>query len=114
LYAPMAAAVWPAQLPDCCKNGMCPMRMHHATAARNQNMPMDCAHQMSHMPACSLSCCHPAEKAAVSPRIFVLPQMEPLAGPSEALAPSILMSAAEILRFSDPPSPPPRIPLLAR
>jgi hypothetical protein len=108
LYAPTAAAAWPTQSTDCCKNGMCSARVHHTQATPHEAMPMDCGHDMSVTAACSLSCCHTTDKPAVSPHIFVLPQVQDLAGPSEAVAPGQILKFSEVMRFLAPPSPPPR------
>jgi hypothetical protein len=110
LFAPLAGAAWSSYSGSCCTSGQCPIKSHHHqhSSPASEN-PMDCGHEMPGMAACSMSCCHNLDHAAISPGLFVLP------GPITVSAPSILKSPIDLrepmnfLRSLKPLSPPPRL-----
>lgn len=69
---------------------------------------MDCGHEMPGMAACSMSCCHDAERTAIAPGMFVLPAPVTVSAPT-IYAPFVhLHEAQNFLRSFKPLSPPPR------
>jgi hypothetical protein len=109
LYAPLAGAAWASRQMACCASGQCPIPAHHhqKTPAAPANH-MDCGHEMAGMTACSMSCCHDADRSLIASTAFVLP---PSAASAEATAiksPIELTKPLDFPRSIEPLSPPPR------
>jgi hypothetical protein len=109
LYAPLAGAAWSSHQSACCMSDQCPIPAHH-----HQKTPgapgnhMDCGHDMTAMMACSMSCCHDADRSLAASITYVLP-------PSVAVPVSVAIDSpvklAKLLDFPrsiEPLSPPPR------
>jgi hypothetical protein len=102
----------------CCTGDQCPIHgNHHSTQKRvtqkSDDVPMDCGHEghdMSKMLACSMSCCHTVEQAAVHAYLFLLTPVSL----STALAPqslaSVTLTTTRISPVFAPLAPPPESP----
>src|SRR6266852_703288 len=110
LYAPFAAAGWPAHSMACCTGDHCPIREHHhRKAPAAPNTAEDCDHTTSGLTACTMSCCHPNARLLVASITFLLPSLAPVPAPTPATRPSAWRSQLEFSRSVEPPSPPPRL-----
>jgi hypothetical protein len=96
----------------CCSGNHCPIAAHHHSAAKTEEAPMDCNHNMSDRAAslrtCSMSCCSTTEQSALHAQVFVLsPDLAPLSFVRLSEAVPFLSYDEEIGVFS-PLSPPPK------
>src|SRR6266852_1820738 len=109
LYAPLAGAAWSSYQSACCMSGQCPIPGHHhqKTPAAPANH-MDCAHDMSGMMACSMSCCHDSDRSLVTPVAFMLPLSITVAPSAAVTSPIELAKPLDFPRSIEPLSPPPR------
>jgi hypothetical protein len=110
LFAPLVSAAWSSYTGSCCTSGQCPIKSHHHQhSSPASETPMDCGHEMPGMAACSMSCCHNLDHAAIAPGLFVLPAQVTLSA-STIFAPCAnLREPQNFLRSTKPLSPPPRI-----
>lgn len=114
LYAPLAGAAWSSHQMACCTSGQCPIPAHHhqkAPAAPANHM--DCGHDMPGMTACSMSCCHDADRSLIASIAFVLPSSMADAAAVEIKSPIDLAKPLDFPRSIEPLSPPPRLVLAA-
>jgi len=115
LYTPHAVAAWMAYGAPCCASGQCPIKEHHHHQApvgdSNQadSHHMDRGHDMASMTACSMSCCHNPESAAVASVIFVLPLPFELSAPASSASGIVSLHSQDSPRSIEPLSPPPRL-----
>jgi len=109
LYAPLAGAAWSSYQSACCMSGQCPIPGHHhqKTPAAPANH-MDCAHDMSGMMACTMSCCHNSDRSLVTSIAFVLPPSVTVAALAAIKSPVELAKPLDFPRSIEPLSPPPR------
>jgi hypothetical protein len=109
LFAPLVGTAWSSYSGICCTSGQCPIKSHHHqhSSGASEN-PMDCGHEMPGMAACSMSCCHNLDRAAVSPGLFLLPSPVTISGPSILKSPIDPLEPQNFLRSTKPLSPPPR------
>jgi hypothetical protein len=109
LFAPLAAAAWSSYVGACCTSGQCPIKGHHHqhSPAAPENL-MDCSHKMPGMAACSMSCCHNPERAAIASGMFVLPAPVTVSAPTISAPFVHLHEPQNFLRSFKPLSPPPR------
>lgn len=109
LYAPLAGAAWSSYQMACCRSGQCPIPAHHhqkaPAAPANQ---MDCGHDMPGMTACSMSCCHDADRSLIASIAFVLPSSMAAAAAVVIKSPIDLAKPLDFPRSIEPLSPPPR------
>jgi hypothetical protein len=96
-------------LPNCCNGKVCPMHLKHSVPANNsRHSHMDCEHEESGLPSCSMSCGHTEDAGPQNVAPFILPnesQTFELLDVQNAL----LHSPATSLEFSiGPLTPPPR------
>src|SRR6266404_8713573 len=110
LYAPLAGTAWSWYQASCCTSDQCPIAgHHHQKAPAAPSNQMDCGHDMPGMMACSMSCCHDAERSMVSAIAFVLPSPVVVvapAGSKSLIEPAKLL---DFLRSLEPLCPPPRL-----
>src|SRR6202007_2914182 len=64
LHAPVVCFAWAARGMDCCTGELCPVAQHHHRKASTRDA--DCGHSLGALPACSMSCCPTAERAAMT------------------------------------------------
>jgi hypothetical protein len=114
LYAPLAGAAWSSYQMACCRSGQCPIPAHHhqKTPAAPANH-MDCGHDMPGMTACSMSCCHDADRSLIASIAFVLPSSMAAAAAVVIMSPIELAKPLDFPRSIEPLSPPPRLVLAA-
>lgn len=112
LQSPVLAAVAIAS-GLCCSGDYCPVAAHHQRAAKTEDMPMDCDHNMDHgarkIHSCSMSCCDTAERSAVHSSVFLVSPVVQLAyfnPPAEAVS---ALDAGKASVYSAPLSPPPKL-----
>jgi hypothetical protein len=109
LQAPFVRAAWISSTVGCCMGDHCPIPGHHHKSAKMENeMPMDCGHNMSKISDCKISCCKTADETAISVQQFVMPDLQiaqilPCATPE-----TVRFVPQMISRFDEPQSPPPR------
>jgi hypothetical protein len=124
LWSPLWAAAWQAKATACCDGGMCAVHGHakpepkSQRAAEPSGSPMECEHQSgvkayAGMTNCSLTCCHDANPALTAAVVFLLPQQARISQPADSLKLKASSAVMETGLVFDPPSPPPRIPLLS-
>jgi hypothetical protein len=114
LYGPLAAAAWSSHVMACCTNNHCDIPRHHHN--KPQELPasdaagaMDCAHDMSGMTACSMSCCQDPDRPVVTAVVFVLPHPAFALGAMPVTRANDARRSIEIPRAIEPLSPPPRL-----
>jgi hypothetical protein len=109
LYAPLAGAAWSSHQSACCMSDQCPIPAHHhqKTPAAPANH-MDCGHDLTAMMACSMSCCHDADRSLAASIAFVLPPSVPVAAPAVIKSSIELAKPLDFPRSIEPLSPPPR------
>ena len=111
LQAPVMAGLLIAS-GACCAGEHCPITAHHHGAAKTEEAPMDCGHNMDHNSAsvrsCSMSCCNTAEQAAVHSNVFVLSLVIKLASINPLPETISGFDANEVATPSVPLSPPPK------
>jgi len=96
----------------CCSGDHCPVAAHHHAAAKTEEMPMDCDHNLDHdrdrLRSCSMSCCNTAEPSAIHSNVFLVgPVIEPVSLVSLAETVSAFAASETASRFP-PLSPPPK------
>ena len=110
LYAPLAGTAWSSYQASCCTSDQCPITgHHHQKAPAAPSNQMDCGHDMPGMMACSMSCCHDAERSMVSAIAFVLPSPVAVVAPDGIKSLIELAKLQDLLRSLEPLSPPPRL-----
>lgn len=109
LYAPLAGAAWSSYQSACCSSDQCPIPEHHhqKTPVSSENH-MDCGHDMPGMMACSMSCCHDADRSMVTAIAFVLPPVVSVAAPLPIKSSIEFAKPSNFPRPIKPLSPPPR------
>jgi len=112
LQAPFARAAWLSTSMACCMGDHCPIAgHHHKSAAAENEMPMDCGHNMGHTADCKISCCKTADEAAIDVAQFVMPSPELSLSRASAVTRVSRCAPQLISRADKPQSPPPRTAL---
>src|ERR1700751_4489825 len=111
VYAPIASATLMSITGACCSGDQCPIHGNHHPSKHDQPAAMDChgdKHNVNQMDACSISCCHTDQRAAVNCNIFVLTPIS-LSMPLLANTQTFLAIAATGLSLAFAPlAPPPK------
>jgi hypothetical protein len=96
----------------CCTGDHCPIAAHHHAAAKTEEAPMDCSHNMNHsgdnVRSCSMSCCNSTEQSAVHASVFVPAPLIELASLIPAPETVSTFDASETAAPFAPLSPPPK------
>lgn len=110
LQAPFARAAWLSSAMSCCMGDHCPIPGHHHKNANAENeMPLDCGHNMSKMSDCKISCCKTTDETAISVQQFVMPDWQ-IALPFSNGTPETSRFVPQMIsHFDKPQSPPPRL-----
>ena len=110
LQAPFARAAWLSSSMACCMGDHCPVPGHHHKSASSENeAPVGCDHNMSHMSDCKISCCNAADETAINVAQFVMPTLQGALS-LECVVPILTPSTPQMISRSEKPqSPPPRI-----
>lgn len=112
LQAPFARAAWMSSSMACCMGDRCTIPAHHhkghTQQTRQNDMPMDCDHEMGKMADCKMSSCKSSNETDIDVAPFVMPDfqmtLEPLAATSGVMDFALQM----ISRSEKPQSPPPK------
>jgi len=112
LQVPFARATWMSSVMACCMGEQCPIAGHHhksqSQPTQQNNMPMDCGHDMSGMSDCKMSCCKTSDETAVNIVQFVIPDLQiriESLGSESQVSP---FASQMISRTEKPQSPPPK------
>ena len=115
LWAPLWASAFQAKSMACCDGAMCPLHGNAPKKNSQENntaketQPTMCEHHARQAAMdCSVGCCHPADPAATSAVVFVLPALSGLSAPSLLGQTSPALSSVVNSVAFEPVSPPPR------
>lgn len=112
LQAPFARAAWMSSSMACCMGDQCKIPSHHhksQTQRTQQNeMPMDCDHDVSKMSDCKMSDCKTSAETAIEIAQFVMPDLRIALQPPSAISEVAQRVPQMISRFERPQSPPPK------
>src|SRR5258707_9437307 len=99
LYAPFAAAGWPAHSMACCTGDHCPiLEHHHRKAPAGPDAVGDCDHNMRGLTACTMSPSHPNDRALVASIPFLFPSLASVPAPLPPMRPSACPNHLEFSR----------------
>src|SRR5271165_2313018 len=112
LYAPLAAAAWPAST-SCCDGNHCaiPAHQHRGTTHRTATEARDdmqCQHGAPGMTSCSMQCCQQLDHLSLRPMAYVGPMTLAIAAPVIEARYVQAPQPPDVFRCSEPLSPPPR------
>lgn len=96
----------------CCMTDKCSIPGHHHKSqppqTQQNDMPMDCGHDMSQMSHCKMSCCKTSNETAIESAQFVLPDFQLTLGPLSMTSEVTHFAPQMISRSERPQSPPPK------
>src|SRR5271165_7670886 len=105
LYAPLAAAAWPAST-SCCDGNHCaiPAHQHRGASHRTSSEAshgMQCEYGGSGMANCSMACCQQQDRAPIPPAAYVMPPPVSIAAPVVAASAFVAQQPNEFLRSAE-------------
>ncbi|HXQ98518.1 MAG TPA: hypothetical protein VN774_08760 [Candidatus Limnocylindrales bacterium] len=115
IYAvPLAAAIFPADLPDCCAHGMCPRQRAEAKSQTSDDAMPDCPmhDQKSEPMSCCRACaCSTSHDTAIGIGYYVLPAPTRVVF-AESVSPFVGLASQFVPNITAvPDAPPPRTSL---